>query len=494
MNDVCLLLEGTFPYVAGGVSTWVYDLIRKMDDLSFSIVYLGANRNTLKRQKYPIPSNVAEFKEIYLFDYNQDNTKIFHLKKKAHYEIIKKFLLSIKKKDTSIIKEAVDIIRSEKISLEELVFSMHSWQMLLDVYKSDGEETSFIDYFWTWRFIYVPLFSLFRTEIPRAKVYHAVSTGYAGLLGAIAKLEYKRPFLLTEHGIYTRERRIEIIQSDWIYSTQDKNITITEETTDFFKEWWIDLFYYLSQVAYDNSDEIITLFEGNRKIQIEEGAPQIKTRVIPNGVDLSVFNKNKEVESEGKVKIGFVGRVVPIKDVKTFIRSCKIVKETIGNAYFYIIGPTEEEEEYYNDCKLLVETEGMAEYVEFTGKVDVKEYYSKLDLIVLTSISEGQPLVQLEAYASGVPVVATDVGSCRELIMGSTSDDKLIGISGIVTPIVDPVSTAKAIIEILENKEKYNNMSKAAKKRVEKYYKMEYLLAEYRMLYNKYIRELSWQV
>ena len=64
MNDVCLLLEGTFPYVAGGVSTWVYDLIRKMDDLSFSIVYLGANRNTLKRQKYPIPSNVAEFKEI----------------------------------------------------------------------------------------------------------------------------------------------------------------------------------------------------------------------------------------------------------------------------------------------------------------------------------------------------------------------------------------------------------------------------------------------
>ena len=69
MNDVCLLLEGTYPYVAGGVSSWVCDLIKRMPEVTFSIVYLGAHRPRTKKMHYEIPPNVLDFQEHYLFDY-----------------------------------------------------------------------------------------------------------------------------------------------------------------------------------------------------------------------------------------------------------------------------------------------------------------------------------------------------------------------------------------------------------------------------------------
>jgi len=70
MNDVCLILEGTYPYVAGGVSVCVYDLIRNLPHLNFSIIHLAASGDSVKELKYPIPNNIKEFHEIFLFDFN----------------------------------------------------------------------------------------------------------------------------------------------------------------------------------------------------------------------------------------------------------------------------------------------------------------------------------------------------------------------------------------------------------------------------------------
>ena len=65
-SDVCLILEGTYPYVSGGVSTWVHQLIRDLSDLTFSIVYLGASEDTYREFKYPIPRNVVDLREVFL--------------------------------------------------------------------------------------------------------------------------------------------------------------------------------------------------------------------------------------------------------------------------------------------------------------------------------------------------------------------------------------------------------------------------------------------
>ena len=67
---------------------------------------------------------------------------------------------------------------------------------------------------------------------------------------------------------------------------------------------------------------------------------------------------------------------------------------------------------------------------------------------MLTSFSEGQPLVILEAYACGLPVIATDVGACREMIEGRTEEDRGIGPSGIVTRVATPQETAAALVRL----------------------------------------------
>ena len=66
--NVCLLLEGTFPYVRGGVSTWVKQMIEGMPHLSFSIIYLGADRETQGEPSYELPANVVHLEAHFLLD------------------------------------------------------------------------------------------------------------------------------------------------------------------------------------------------------------------------------------------------------------------------------------------------------------------------------------------------------------------------------------------------------------------------------------------
>src|SRR5512140_699970 len=63
--DVCLLLEGTYPYVAGGVSSWVHVIISNLPDLSFTLLHIGAQRGTYGPPRYTLPANVAGLSELY---------------------------------------------------------------------------------------------------------------------------------------------------------------------------------------------------------------------------------------------------------------------------------------------------------------------------------------------------------------------------------------------------------------------------------------------
>ena len=64
-SDVCLVLEGTYPYVRGGVSSWVHDLIRSLPDLRFALVHIGSERGTYTEKRYPLPDNVAVLSDLY---------------------------------------------------------------------------------------------------------------------------------------------------------------------------------------------------------------------------------------------------------------------------------------------------------------------------------------------------------------------------------------------------------------------------------------------
>jgi glycosyltransferase involved in cell wall biosynthesis len=182
-----------------------------------------------------------------------------------------------------------------------------------------------------------------------------------------------------------------------------------------------------------------------------------------------------------------VGRVVSIKDVKTFIRACKIVHQRIPETHFPIMGPYDEEPEYYEECRIMVAMLGLEDCLVFTGRVDVRQQYPRMDLVVLTSVSEAQPLVILEANICGVPCIATDVGACSELLNGRVAADRTLGPSGLVTPIANPEATAAAIAELLEDDERRWQMGRSGIQRVERFYDEQDLNFAYLDLYRQYI-------
>ena len=500
LNDVCLLMEGTYPFVYGGVSSWIHNLIKALPHIRFTGVCILPQSDKKWEIKYDLPSNFFDLKIIYLHDYNMENKrKGNRAKRHQQIDLLRIFHKNLHKNNYSFFEKILPIFQSEQkkgLSINDMISGKEAWNLLLELYNPEVNKESFIDFFWTFRFTHLPLFNILKAKIPKAKVYHTISTGYAGLLGSVAKYRYKKPLLLTEHGIYTKERKIEISHADWIYDSSDKRVKINGEIGTFHK-MWTNLFHTLGKITYNSADSIFTLYEGNRQIEIAEGADPGKTFVIPNGIDINKFGKIKQNPNRGKedkkhVYVGFVGRIVSIKDVKTFIRACKIVSLHLPKAFFLIIGPTEEDPVYYEECLELVELLDLQNMVEFTGKVNIMDYYPKLDVLVLTSVSEAQPLVILEAGCVGIPSVASDVGACRELLEGYNEDDKGIGHSGIVTQVADPEDTAKAIITILSDYKLSQKYSIAAKKRVNTFYKESDLNQRYLTIYNKFMKPRSY--
>ncbi|MNN52583.1 D-inositol-3-phosphate glycosyltransferase [compost metagenome] len=127
---------------------------------------------------------------------------------------------------------------------------------------------------------------------------------------------------------------------------------------------------------------------------------------------------------------------------------------------------------------------GLEGKVRFLGFQRIQDILPQLGLMVLTSISEAQPLVILEAWAAGTPVVSSDVGSCRELIEGRTAEDRELGCGGTVVAIADPQATSTAILELLRNPQRWQDAQTSGVHRVNRYYSQALMLQRYRDLYH----------
>jgi glycosyltransferase involved in cell wall biosynthesis len=183
--------------------------------------------------------------------------------------------------------------------------------------------------------------------------------------------------------------------------------------------------------------------------------------------------------------IGLLGRIVPIKDIKTFIRAMRTVVIQLPEAEGWLIGPEEEDREYVEECRSLIRELGLEGKVRFLGFQKISDILPRLGLLVLTSISEAFPLVLLEAFASGLPVVTTDVGACREIVEGNSAEDRALGSAGIVTPIADPEATAAGIVTLLTDEDRWYEAQKAGARRIEKYYTQARMLDSYKRIYDE---------
>ncbi len=471
---ICVVAEGCYPYVVGGVSSWIHSLINNFPNIEFVLLTIVANRSQSGSFAYELPNNLTEVHEVYLEDFDweggENKRRKFRLNKQE-YRALRSIVLNQEVDWNGLFR----LFREKKFSIDDLLMGPDFFHVARECYKIRYPQIVFSDFLWTLRSIYLPLFLVMKTEIPQADLYHCVATGYAGVLGSMAKNLYNCGLLISEHGIYTREREEELIKAEWVEG--------------IYKNIWIEQFKKMSKIAYDRADMVTSLYEHARSLQIELGCDAKKTLVTPNGIDTKrLANLSGKTEEEQQmIHIGAVLRVTPIKDVKTMIQAFAFAKEKVPNLKLWIMGPCDEDKEYAQECFDLVETLQVSDVV-FTGRVDIREYLGRMDLTILTSISEGQPLTILESYAAKKPVIATDVGNCRELLYG-TEDN--YGPAGILTHIMNLEEISDAMVELAENHKLRIKMGESGYRRLMSKYKIEDMKLIYQAIYKGFSKKLA---
>jgi polysaccharide biosynthesis protein PelF len=503
--DVCLVLEGTYPYVRGGVSTWVHDLIGSLPQLRFSVVHISPERGTYGRRAYSLPTNVVALSDLYCREPIARGSDVATLQRAAYAERRRhararkssRVLEGIRRLhvEEQVRAPLLDDLASGDLSVGAFLHGLASFELTVELYERLAPDASFLDFFWHFRSMHLPLVRLLAAERPDAALYHAPCTGYAGLLAAVWSHRSDRPFLLTEHGIYARERKLELDRATWLHRDGRRPDgaaeTFDSATASALRSMWARFFRTLSRCAYARASTVVSLCEATRRRQIADGAPAERTLVVANGIDVEEFTARVRATSGGDrrpVRVGFVGRLVPIKDVITLIRACFLALQVV-DLHVRIFGPIDEDPTYARRCRRLVARLGLERSIHFVDALPIERIYPEIDILVLTSFSEGQPLVILEASAAGIPVVASDVGACREMLEGESDVDRSIGPSGIVTRLAAPEETANAIARLARDPDLRLRMGAAGQRRVTLFYRKSTTISKYGALYTG----VAWQ-
>ena len=218
---------------------------------------------------------------------------------------------------------------------------------------------SFLHFFWAWRALFGGLVATLSFPLPPARIYHTVSTGYAGLLAARAAVETGRPALITEHGIYTNERRIEILQADWIVDTVDKGFSIHDPRRDL-RDFWTTAFEGYARACYEACAEVITLHEANQPAQIALGATPARMRIIPNGVDYQGLEPPADRPGPtSRRRWRWSAAWCRSRTSRPICRRC-IYCAAVPRAARLVMGPTDEQPDYHEACKAAVAELGSA--------------------------------------------------------------------------------------------------------------------------------------
>ena len=153
--DVCLILEGTYPYIAGGVSTWTHDLIRSQPDLSFYLVSLLPNHEE-REARYEVPGNVVGIEHAYIQEMAPGARRMHRIE--DFFEALEAPLTRIQSESGGLqeVDEILGLLEParSRIGGRILLNSPPAWRMLLRMYERSLPDASFLDYFWTWRALF----------------------------------------------------------------------------------------------------------------------------------------------------------------------------------------------------------------------------------------------------------------------------------------------------------------------------------------------------
>jgi len=163
-----------------------------------------------------------------------------------------------------------------------------------------------------------------------------------------------------------------------------------------------------STIILCNSDDLMSEVKYYNRINVN------RIRIIPNAIECKNFYYTRR-KLDSKLQLLYVGRLIPIKRIDFVIRAISNSQFLKDRLVFNIVGTGPQE----NILKDLVNTLGLSSVIKFHGYIDSKDvfsYYSNSDIYIQLSKKEGMSNSILEAMASGLPIVATNVGGARDLI------------------------------------------------------------------------------
>lgn len=185
-----------------------------------------------------------------------------------------------------------------------------------------------------------------------------------------------------------------------------------------------------------------------------------KVEVIPLGFDLNVFHEKRKSERKAtrekykltdELAIAIIGRFAPIKDHDMFFDIIeKVLNQTKKKIKVFVVGDGAERERIERRAASI--NEKSEDTVVLTSWItDIAQFNSAMDIVCLTSKNEGTPVSLIEAQASGIPVITTDVGGVRDIVID--------GDTGFVVPQKDEEKFTERLVELIESEKTLQKMS-----------------------------------
>jgi glycosyltransferase involved in cell wall biosynthesis len=541
--DIALLLEGSFPYVRCAASEWVLQMLQGFPEYRFALVFLGGRRADHGEACYALPENVVHFEAHYLHDVpppapHSESTLRQRVRAglariaardgatRAAFERLAQLhelLLQGDAADAQVLNQLLCELMAAKpecgggVHIDRCAAaapmqSRSAWAFITAAYERGGGELPFTDYFRSVRIMHRPLWQLSRigAALPPARVYHATSSAYAGLLGALVHLRCGQPLLASEHRAeHGAEHAAEYEARYWAEHEGEHQAEHQAERGEapiapphghrpdcaearrhdaiqahYWRTVRLCFFEALARVCYRSAQRIVALDSDTRARQLRQGATPEKIHLVGPGVALERYAPLRlQRPADAPLVVALIAHVAPLKDIKTFVRAVFIANRHLPGVQGWVLGAADPYPDYAQECRELADGLGLRDHFKMLGAQSSATWLPKIGVAVLSSLSEGVPQALLEALAAGVPVVATDVCACRALVDGRDGADRALGSAGAIVPVADPERLADAMLALLCHPERWRAAQQAGIARVERYYAQARMVREYRALY-----------
>ena len=187
---VCMILEGSYPYVYGGVSSWMHQYIQAMPEVDFVLWCIGAQAVNRGHYKYELPENVVEVHEVFLDDALEQKLKNggrkLRFTQEERTELEKLFEGESLNWDVLF-----ELFQDKKVNPVNMMMSPMFLNIIMQLCEGRFTYLSFTDFYYNVRSMVLPQLYLITQEVPQADIYHATATGYSGILGILGKWKYK---------------------------------------------------------------------------------------------------------------------------------------------------------------------------------------------------------------------------------------------------------------------------------------------------------------